>query len=285
LGSHKQLAAGLYLVSTPIGSARDITLRALDVLGAADVLLAEDTRVLRKLFEIHGLQVGDRRLIAYHDHNGRAKRPEILRHLDEGASVALTSDAGTPIIADPGYGLIQAVQEAGHAVVPVPGASAVLPALQLAALPTDRFMFAGFPPNASGARKRFFEELKAVPATLAIYESPKRVSACLADLLEIMGNRDAALCREITKKFEEVRHGKVSELIASVETHPPKGEIVLVIGQAIEAADAASVEEDLVQAMKTHSVKDAASLVAEAHGVPRREVYQLALLLGKRKSD
>lgn len=285
MGSHKQLAAGLYLVSTPIGSARDITLRALDVLGAADVLLAEDTRVLRKLFEIHGLQVGDRRLIAYHDHNGHAKRPEILRHLEEGASVALTSDAGTPMIADPGYGLIQAAQEAGHAVVPVPGASAVLPALQLAALPTDRFMFAGFPPNASGARKRFFEELRDAPGTLVIYESPKRIAASLKDILYVMGNRDAALCREITKKFEEARHGTISDLIASVEAHPPKGEIVLVIGQDEETADAATVEEDLLQAMRSHSVKDAASLVAEAHGVPRREVYQLALSLGKRKGD
>src|SRR6056297_536090 len=204
----QKLAAGLYLIATPIGAARDITLRALDLLAAADVLVAEDTRSLRRLMDIHGVSLGDRPLWPYHDHNGARMRPRIMAALATGKSVLYASEAGTPMVADPGFDLGRAVVAEGFDLVSAPGPSAVITALTLSGLPTDRFLFAGFLPNTSGKRKTALGEVAEVPATLVFYESPKRVAAMLRDAAEILGaGRPAALCREITKKFEEVRRG------------------------------------------------------------------------------
>lgn len=276
------LAPGLYFVATPIGTARDITLRALDVLASADVLAAEDTRSLRKLMEIHGVPLEGRRIIAYHDHSGEGARAKLMEALGEGKSLAYASEAGMPLIADPGYGLSKAAAEAGHLVTCAPGASAAVTALTLAGLPTDAFFFAGFLPNATGARRKRLEELRQVPGTLVFYESPKRVAESVADMAAVLGNRPAALAREITKKFEEVRRAPLEELAAGLEASPVKGEIVLLVdrAQAAEASDS-DIEADLRAALGGNSVKDAAAIVAETHGLPRRKVYQLALQIAK----
>lgn len=277
------LAPGLYLVGTPIGTARDITLRALDVLASADLLAAEDTRSLRHLMEIHGVPLAGRRIVSYHDHSGPAARARLLAALAEGQSVAYASEAGMPLIADPGYGLSRAVAEAGHAVTAAPGPSALLTALTLAGLPTDAFFFGGFLPNAGAARRARLEALRDVPGTLVLYESPKRVAACLADMASVLGGtRSAALCRELTKKFEEIRRGTLAELAADLAAAPLKGEIVLVVDRASSPAVSESdLESDLRTALQSHSVRDAAELVAKMHGAPRRGVYQMALKLGK----
>ncbi len=278
-----RLPPGLYFVATPIGTARDITLRALDVLASADVIAAEDTRSLRHLMEIHGVPLDGRRVLAYHDHSGEEARRKLLDALADGRSVAYASEAGMPLISDPGYDLSRAAHEAGHLVTVAPGASAVLAALTLAGLPTDAFFFAGFLPNASGARRARLEELRSVPGTLVFYESPKRVAASLADMAQTLGaERPAAICRELTKRFEEVRRGGLQELANSVANDRTKGEIVLVIDRArSEAVNDSDLEGDLRAALKDHSVKDAADLVSQSHGVPRRRVYQLALTLTK----
>lgn len=280
------LAAGLWFVATPIGAARDITLRALDILASADVLVAEDTRTLRHLMEIHGLRLGDRPLIAYHDHNGAEARPRILRHLAEGRSVAYCSEAGTPVVADPGYQLARAAIGAGHPVNAAPGPSAAIMALSISGLPSDRFLFAGFPPAQAGARARWIEEIGTIPATLIIYESPRRVQRLLGEFCEHWGEmREAALCRELTKRFEEVRRGTLGSLRDGLAGDAPKGEIVLVIGRPLEVApDAADVDAALAEAMGRMRLKDAAAHVAEALGLPRRDVYQRALAL-KEGSD
>ena len=214
----KPLEAGLYFLATPIGAARDITLRALDILGAADVIAAEDTRTLRHLMEIHGVALGHRPLIAYHDHNGEVARPKLLRALAEGKSVAYASEAGTPLVADPGYQLGRAAIAAGHPVFAAPGPSAVLAALTVSGLPSDRFLFAGFPPNTASARRKWLREVAQVPATLIFYESPKRVSEMLADCVTEFGEeRLAVVCRELTKRFEEVRRGPLRDLAAGAE--------------------------------------------------------------------
>ncbi|MFW8636491.1 16S rRNA (cytidine(1402)-2'-O)-methyltransferase [Cribrihabitans pelagius] len=276
------LAPGLYFVATPIGTARDITLRALDVLASAEVLAAEDTRSLRKLMEIHGVPLGGRRIIAYHDHSGEGARAKLMAALAEGKSLAYASEAGMPLIADPGYGLSRAASEAGHLVTAAPGATAAVTALTLAGLPTDAFFFAGFLPNAAGARRKRLEELREVPGTLVFYESPKRVAASVADMAAVLGNRPAALARELTKKFEEVRRAPLEELATGLETAPVKGEIVLLVDRAAAAeASDGDIEADLRAALGANSVKDAAAIVAETHGLPRRKVYQLALQLAK----
>lgn len=280
----KPLAAGLYLVSTPIGAARDITLRALDVLASADVLAAEDTRTLRHLMEIHGVPLDGRALVACHDHNEEGVAARLLRAVAEGKSVAYASEAGTPLVSDPGFVLARAAVAEGLPVLAAPGASAVLAALAVAGLPTDRFLFAGFAPSARSGRVRFLEELREVTATLVLYESPKRVAALLEDAAAVLGAaRAAAVCRELTKRFEEVRRGTLGELAAALADEEPRGEIVVVIDRGAEvAADAATWEEALDRAMETLSVKDAAAMVAEAYGLPRREVYQVALTRGRR---
>ena len=275
--NHVPLQAGLYLIATPIGTARDITLRALDLLLSADVLVAEDTRSLRRLMEIHGVPIGDRPMYSYHEHNGPQMRPRLMAAIGEGKSVLYASEAGTPMISDPGFDLARAAREAGYAVTSAPGPSAVITALTLAGLPTDRFMFAGFLPSAKGARRRALEEVSGVPATLVFYESPARVAAMLADAAEILGDRDAALARELTKKFEEVRRGTLSELALSASEQPPKGEIVVLVDRRSEKISESVPELALKQRMQEMSIRDAVDLVAAETGLPRRKVYQMAL--------
>lgn len=272
---------GLYLVATPIGTADDITLRALEVLRRADILAAEDTRNARRLLELHGVPVAGRPLIAYHDHNGPQVRPRLLQALADDKTIAYVSDAGTPLIADPGYRLAEAAIAEGHMVSTAPGASAVLAALAVAGLPTDRFLFAGFAPPKSAARKSFLREFAAVPATLVFYESPKRLAAALRDMAEVLGDRPAAICRELTKKFEEVRRGPISDLAEAYQT-PPKGEIVIVIGPPeAREADARDIDTALRSALKAGSVRDAAQEVADELGVPRKQAYARALELSR----
>jgi len=276
------LSPGLYLVATPIGTARDITLRALDILASADMLAAEDTRTLRRLMEIHGIKLGARPLIAYHDHSGPETRARLVGAIAEGRSVAYAAEAGTPMLADPGYHLVGAAREAGLPVTAAPGASALLTALSVAGLPTDRFLFAGFPPAAKGARARWLTEILAVPATLAIYEAPGRVYRLLTELSEHVENtREVAVCRELTKRFEEVLRGPLSEICAALEGRTLKGEVVVLIDRDRRRADAQDMEAALEVAMQEMSVKDAAAAVAEALGLPRRQVYQAALAKAK----
>jgi 16S rRNA (cytidine1402-2'-O)-methyltransferase len=278
-----RLSPGLYFVATPIGTARDITLRALDILASADVIAAEDTRSLRRLMEIHGVPLNGRRVFSYHDHSGGGSRDRLIAALAEGKSVAYASEAGMPLIADPGYDLGKAASDAGHLVTAAPGASAVLTALTLAGLPTDAFFFGGFLPNASAARKARLEGLRSIPGTLVFYESPKRVAASLADMALVFGgDRSAAMCRELTKKFEEVRRGTLAELAADLASSSVKGEIVLIIDRSRSGpVNDEDIEMDLRAALKTHSVKDAADLVSKMYEIPRRTLYQMALKLGK----
>ncbi len=281
-GGQAPLAPGLYLVATPIGAARDITLRALDVLGAADLLAAEDTRTLRRLMEIHGVSMRGRKALSYHDHNGAARRPQILAALSEGRSVAYCSDAGTPLVADPGYRLVREAAGAGHAVHAVPGASAALAALSVAGLPTDRFLFAGFPPPQAGARSRWLAGLAGVRATLVIYETGRRVAALLGEMADAgLGAREAALCRELTKLHEETRRGTVGALAeALAQADAPRGELVLVIGPPVAATpEIADIEAELRVALAEMPLKKAAASVAERLGVGKRDVYQLGLRL------
>ena len=277
------LQAGLYLVGVPIGTARDITLRALDTLASADLLAAEDTRSLRKLMDIHGVPLGDRQILALHDHSGAGVQDRLLDAVRQGRSVAYASEAGMPLIADPGFELVRAATAAGLPVTSAPGPSAVVTALALGGLPTDAFFFAGFLPNTSSKRRGALRELAGVPATLMFYESPKRLAAMLRDAARALGpERPAAVCRELTKKFEEIRHGSLEELATVYADKAPKGEIVVLIDRGRSSSvNQSTLEEDLKQALATLSVRDAADMVAEAHGLPRRQVYQTALAFGK----
>lgn len=276
------LVPGLYLVATPIGAARDISLRALDVLASADVLAAEDTRQTRKLLDIHGVRRGSRKLLPYHDHNGPAQRPRLLAALAAGQSVALVSDAGTPLIADPGYRLVSEAVAAGHPVFAVPGASAVMAALAVAGLPTDRFLFGGFLPVRDGARRRVLGELAAVPATLVFYDSPRRLADSLRVMAEVLGpTRPGAICRELTKRFEETRRETLGALAEHyAQAAEPKGEVVVVVGPPPPPeTDEDTLDAALREALETQSLKDAAAAVAESLALPRRRVYARALVL------
>jgi 16S rRNA (cytidine1402-2'-O)-methyltransferase len=279
----RDIAPGLYLVATPLGNARDITLRAMDLLAGADVLAAEDTRSLRRLMDIHGIPVGDRPLVAYHDHNGDKVRPRLMAALEAGKSVVYASEAGTPLISDPGFDLMRAALEAEVPCTTAPGATAAVAALTLSGLPSDRFLFAGFLPNSSGKRKKALAELSAVPATLIFYESPKRLGAMLRDAAEVLGaDRAAVVCRELTKKFEERVAGSLASLAATYSEQAPKGEIVVLVDRGSAAqADQETLDAALVDALVRLSVKDAASEVAQKFGVPRRDAYQRAMALGK----
>jgi 16S rRNA (cytidine1402-2'-O)-methyltransferase len=281
------LEPGLHLVATPIGAARDITLRALDVLASAEVLVAEDTRVLRRLMELHGIPRGERPVLSYHDHNGPAQRPRLLGLLGEGRSLAYASDAGTPLVADPGFRLAQAAIAAGHAVHAVPGPSSALAALSVAGLPTDRFLFAGFPPAQAGARARWLAEILPIPASLVIFESGRRAGALL-EALEAAGAgaRGAALCRELTKRHEEIRRGTIAELAATAETSETRGEMVLVLGPPVARAPAeADVAAALEVALQDRPLKQAAAEVAARLGVRKRDVYQMGLEMRKADGD
>ena len=279
------MSAGLYFVATPIGTARDITLRALDILSSADVIAAEDTRSMRRLLEIHGVPLGDRPLLSYHDHSGARTREKLLGFLAEGKAVAYASEAGTPLIADPGYHLSKEAAEAGHLVTSAPGPSAIITALTLAGLPTDAFFFGGFLPNAKGARRTALEALRDVPGTLVFYESPRRVAAMLKDAARVMGeDRQAAVCRELTKKFEEMLRGSLNELATDLDEKNVKGEIVVLIDRAAarEVSDV-DLTEALTEALNTMSVRDAADGVAKAFGAHKRKVYQMALKIAGNK--
>ncbi|QFR33955.1 16S rRNA (cytidine(1402)-2'-O)-methyltransferase [Ancylobacter sp. TS-1] len=282
IGAHALPAArpegGLYIVATPIGHLGDVTLRALETLAAADVIACEDTRITRRLLDRYGIETP---LVVYHDHNAEHTRPRLLARLAEGAVVAQVSDAGTPLVSDPGFKLVEAAISAGHRVVPLPGASASLAALVAAGLPTDRFFFEGFLPPKSGARRTRIAELKTLPSTLVVYESGPRLPESLADLASGLGPRPAAVCRELTKTFEEVRRAPLDVLAAHyAENGPPRGEIVLVIGPPVpEEASAADLDAALRTALASLSVKDAAAAVATATGLPRRAVYARALAL------
>ncbi len=279
----KTVPPGLHFIATPIGAARDITLRALDILAGSDILAAEDTRTLRHLMEIHGVALNGRPLWAYHDHNGEAVRPRILAALAEGKSVVYASEAGTPLVADPGYQLSKAAIAAGHVVLAAPGPSAVLAALTVSGLPSDKFMFVGFPPNTSAARLSFLSEMAQIPATLVFYESPKRLSKLLTDMVSSLGEeRRAVVCRELTKKFEETTRGSLGELVAVFDGVAIKGEIVVLVDRDHKAkADPITVETALRSALAQMSVKDAAAMVAESLALPRRDVYQVALNIVK----
>jgi 16S rRNA (cytidine1402-2'-O)-methyltransferase len=274
--------AGLHFVATPIGAARDITLRALDVLAGADVLVAEDTRSLRHLMEIHGIAVRGRPLLSFHEHNWDAVRGRLLGALGDGKSVAYASEAGTPLVADPGYQLANAAIAAGAKVLAAPGASAVLCALMVAGLPTDRFTFAGFPPTTEKARAAFLAELAPQQATMILYESPKRIHKLLSAIVLSHGSdRRVVLCRELTKRFEEVLRGSAADVAAAVADREMKGEIVLLLDRApVAAAQPDTIAEALRVALQHMTLKDAASAVAQDFGVSRREAYQIGLGLG-----
>lgn len=272
------LAAGLYVTATPIGHARDITLRALDVLGGCDAILAEDTRVTAKLLAIYGIS---KPLHAYNDHNAQRERPKILARLAEGARLVLVSDAGTPLVSDPGFKLVRAALAEGLAVHAVPGASAPLAALALAGLPTDRFLFAGFLPAKHGERLAMLEELKDVRSTLVFFESAQRLHGSLEDMAAALGPRPAAVGRELTKLHEEMRRGDLESLAAHYAAEgAPKGEITLVVGPPLaHAPDMARADALLEKALGFMPVRAAADLVAEALALPRRALYERALLL------
>ncbi|MCC2105312.1 MAG: 16S rRNA (cytidine(1402)-2'-O)-methyltransferase [Hyphomicrobiales bacterium] len=280
----EKLAPGLHVVATPIGNLRDISLRALSTLAAADAVIAEDTRVTKTLLAHYGIATP---LIAYHEHNAHVVRPQLLARLSGGGALALVSDAGTPLVSDPGFKLVAEAVAAGVAVTSVPGASAVLAALVVAGLPTDRFFFEGFLPSKSAARRARLAELAAVPGTLVFFESARRVAETLEDCAAVLGSREAAVARELTKHFESVRRGPLPELAREIaEGEPLRGEIVLLVGPPVEGAmemSAASLDQRLRVAMKANSVKDAAAIVAGETGQPRRRVYARALQLASER--
>ena len=274
-------APGLHIVATPIGNLGDITLRALATLAGADLIACEDTRVTRKLLDRYAIVTP---LTPYHDHNATAARPRLLQRLAEGAAIALVSDAGTPLVSDPGFKLVRAVQEAGYSVTSLPGASAPLAALTVAGLPTDQFFFAGFLPPKQTARRARIAELARIPATLVFFETGPRVAATLADLAAGLGLREAALCRELTKLHEEVRRGDLETLARTYAAGGElRGEIVLVVAPpaAHEQPSADDAETLLRQALARVSLKDAVGEVALATGLSRRDLYQRALALAK----
>ena len=274
-------APGLHLVATPIGNLGDITLRALETLAGCDIIACEDTRITRRLTERYAISA---LLKPYHEHNAALARPKILEKLAQGASIALVSDAGTPLISDPGFKLVREVCAAGHAVTALPGASSVLSALSVAALPTDRFFFEGFLPPKQVARRARLSELSRIDATLVIFESGNRVQDTLADLADIMGGRDAAICREMTKIHEEILRASVVELARAAATLETRGEFVLVIGPPAPGAQLMSdhdLDELLRASLRRDSVKDAVAHAVELSGRPRREIYARALELAK----
>ena len=276
----RPLKAGLHLVATPIGHLGDCSPRALETLEQADLVLCEDTRVTGKLLKLKGVE---RSLQPYHEHNAARMRPRVLDHLARGESVALASDAGTPLVSDPGYKLVRDVIDAGHEVLAVPGPSAALAALVVSALPTDRFLFGGFLPPRSSARRRAIDELSSVPATLVWFESARRLAASLADLADVLGPRPAAIARELTKAFEEVRRGSLTELAREIaDEKTPRGEIVIVVGppgagDAVQSDEA--VEEALREALETMGPSAAATMIAKMTDRSRKELYQKALMI------
>ncbi|MDB5593770.1 MAG: rsmI [Hyphomicrobiales bacterium] len=280
------ISPGLHVVATPIGNLRDISLRALSTLAAADAILAEDTRVTKVLLAHYGISTP---LVAYHEHNAAVVRPHLLARLASGAALALVSDAGTPLVSDPGFKLVADAVAQGTPITAVPGASAVLAALVVAGLPTDRFFFEGFLPGKSGARRQRIAELAAIPGTLVFFESARRLAETLTDLAAVLGPRESAIARELTKHFETVRRGSLPDLAAAlIAEGPPRGEIVLLVGPPGEIdpeAGVADLDSRLRAAMSRHSLKDAASVVAAESGIPRRRVYARAIELAAEKEQ
>jgi 16S rRNA (cytidine1402-2'-O)-methyltransferase len=278
------LPAGLYIVATPIGHARDLSLRALDTLKAADLIAAEDTRVTAKLLAIHGIA---KPLIPYNDHNGARQRPGLIARIQSGAAVALVSDAGMPLVSDPGYKLVRAVLAEGLAATAVPGPSAALTALALSGLPSDRFLFAGFLPVKPGPRAQVLEEFKNLSASLILFESAPRLAESLAAIAAVLGPRPAAVARELTKLHEEVRRGSLPELAAHyAEAGAPKGEVTLVIGPPLaEATATARIDAALDAALAFMPVKAAAQMIADLTGEARKDVYARALERKKARPD
>jgi 16S rRNA (cytidine1402-2'-O)-methyltransferase len=277
------LAPGLHVVATPIGNLGDITLRALEVLAAADLIACEDTRVTRKLLDRYGIGTP---LTPYHEHNAAAARPKLIARLTEGAAIALVSDAGTPLVSDPGFKLVRAAQEAGVAVTAAPGPSAVLAALAVSGLPTDRFFFEGFLPPKRAQRAARIELLKTIPATLVLFETGPRIGEALAELADACGPRAAAVCRELTKLHEELRRGDLVGLAAHYAGKAEvRGEFVLVIAPPADEPDAEPADLDalLRGALDRLSVREAVAEVAAMTGTPRREVYRRALALAKER--
>ena len=278
-----EIDPGLYIVATPIGNLADVSRRALAILSGVDRVACEDTRVTARLLNVYGISVP---MTAYHEHNAERVRPRILARLREGGRVALVSDAGTPLISDPGWRLVREAVAEGIPVRPVPGASAVMAALTVAGLPTDRFLFQGFLPAKSEARRRVLSELALVPATLVFYETAPRLAASLAQMAEVLGSREAAVARELTKLHEEVLRGPLDALAARIAERPVKGEIVVVVappaGQDAEP-DPDDVDALLRAALERASVKEAVAEVASVTGMPRRRVYARALELTGRR--
>jgi len=280
-----KLRPGLYIVSTPIGNMDDISLRALDTLAGVDRIACEDTRHTGKLLERHGINA---RLLPYHEHNAEHMRPAIMARLTHGETMALVSDAGTPLISDPGYKLVRKVIASGIYVTALPGPSAALMALTLSGLPSDRFMYAGFLPPKSGARRKALGELAAINATLIIFESPRRLAASLADMTEMLGARDIAVAREMTKLHEEVVRGDLADLAAHyADISAPKGEIVIVVGPPAAPPELTDefLDARLTELLQSASVRDAASQLAAESGLARRDLYTRALLLSGDKHE
>lgn len=276
-------APALYLVATPIGNLGDVSLRALEVLAGVDVIACEDTRITRKLTERYGIATP---LTPYHEHNAAEVRPKLLARLADGQAVALVSDAGTPLISDPGYKLVRAASEAGHTVTAIPGASAVLAGLSVAGLPTDRFFFEGFLPAKQAARQKRVVALTGIPSTVVLFESGLRIAATLADLAAAFGPRLAAICRELTKVHEEVKRGDLEALAQEYAGDAEKrGEFVIVVAPPTEQQEAADLDGLLRRAFTRVSVRDAVAEVALVTGRPRREVYRRALGLAKASDD
>ena len=281
----REAPSGLYLVATPIGNLGDVTLRALETLASVEAIACEDSRVTRRLLERYAIATP---LLTYHDHNAETARPKILGRLNAGAAIALVSDAGTPLISDPGFKLVQAAQAAGHAVSAVPGASAVLAALTASGLPTDRFFFEGFLPSRESARRARIDQLASIPATLVFFETGPRIAAMLDDVAAGLGGRPAAVCRELTKLHEEIRRGDIAALaLAYRDGAETRGEFVVVVGPPAksEPVEAADLDGMLKRTLATASLKDAVEAVAIATGQKRRIVYQRALALSKSKRD
>ena len=280
-----KLRPGLYIVSTPIGNMDDISLRALDTLAGVDRIACEDTRHTGKLLERHGINA---RLLPYHEHNAEHMRPAIMARLTHGETLALVSDAGTPLISDPGYKLVRKVIASGIYVTALPGPSAALMALTLSGLPSDRFMYAGFLPPKSGARRKALGELAAINATLIIFESPRRLAASLSDMTEMLGARDIAVAREMTKLHEEVVRGDLADLAAHyADISAPKGEIVIVVGPPAAPPELTDefLDARLTELLQSASVRDAASQLAAESGLARRDLYTRALLLSGDKHE
>lgn len=279
--SAESIKPGLHLVATPIGHLGDLSPRALATLKNADVLVCEDTRVTGKLLKLHGIE---RSILAYHEHNAARMRPKILGKLEAGDSVALASDAGTPLVSDPGYKLVREAIAAGHEVLAIPGPSAALAALVVSGLPTDRFLVSGFLPTKSVARRRAIDEVAAVPATLIWFEAPQRLASSLSDLADRLGPRPAVVARELTKRFEEVRRETLDQLATHyAEAGAPRGEIVIVVGPPAAAERDLSdneVDQALIQALADQSPSAAASAIAAVTRRPKRELYKRALALG-----